>query len=274
MKRAFALLFLAAMGCVVPEERSTPAATGIDLASAQLVDLSYAYDETTIYWPTSPTSFELTELARGATEGGYFYSAYSFSTPEHGGTHLDAPVHFSETGRTAGEVPVRQLIAPGIVIDMSDAANEDPDALLDLATVRDWETRNGPIAEGTIVILRTGWGRRWAEGAKAYLGDDTPGDASNLHFPGYGVEAARHLVEERKVGALGIDTASIDHGPSKDFAVHRVVAARNVIGLENVARAEELPEKGFWIVALPVKIGKGSGGPVRIVALLPEGGTR
>src|SRR3990172_1698018 len=274
MKRVFGFLFVVAMGCQEPEGRSSPPATEIDLASGRLVDLSYAYDETTIYWPTSPTSFVLTELARGKSEGGYFYSAYSFSTPEHGGTHLDAPVHFSETGRTAGEVPVRQLIAPGAVIDMSDAASQNPDALLDLETVRAWEGRNGPISEGTVVILRTGWGRRWTEGAKAYLGDDTPGDASNLHFPGYGVEAARYLVEERKVGALGIDTASIDHGPSKDFAVHRVVAARNAIGLENVARAEELPEKGFWIVALPVKIGKGSGGPVRIVALLPEGGTR
>jgi kynurenine formamidase len=275
MKRALVFVFmvLTGMRCAAPEERSTPPTAGIDLASARLVDLSYAYDETTIYWPTSPTSFVLNELARGATEGGYFYSAYSFSTPEHGGTHLDAPIHFSETGRTAGEVPLRQLIARGIVIDMTEAADEDPDALLDLATVRDWETRNGAIAEGTIVILRTGWGRRWSEGARAYLGDDTPGDASKLHFPGYGEEAARYLVEERNVGALGIDTASIDHGPSKDFTVHRVAAARNVIGLENVARAEELPEKDFWVVALPVKIGKGSGGPVRIVALLPERGT-
>jgi kynurenine formamidase len=273
MKRAFGCLFFAAAGCAAPEERPAPPATGIDLAAARLVDLSYAYDETTIYWPTSPSSFDLTELARGAAEGGYFYSAYSFSTPEHGGTHLDAPIHFSETGRTAGEIPIRQLIATGVVIDMSEAASQDPDAQLDLETVRDWESRNGPISEGAIVVLRTGWGRRWAEGAKAYLGDDTPGDASKLHFPGYGEEAARYLVEERKVGALGIDTASIDHGPSKDFAVHRVAAARNVIGLENVARAEELPEKDFWIVALPVKIGKGSGGPVRIVALLPERGT-
>ncbi len=273
MKRAFGCLFLAAAGCAVPGEKSAPPATGIDLASSRLVDLSYAYDETTIYWPTSPTSFVLTELARGTSGGGYFYSAYSFSTPEHGGTHLDAPIHFSETGRAAGEIPIRQLIAPGVVIDMSEAASRDPDALLDLEAVREWETRNGPVSEGAIVILRTGWGRRWVEGAKAYLGDDTQGDASNLHFPGYGEEAARYLVEERKVGALGIDTASIDHGPSKDFTVHRVAAARNVIGLENVARAEELPERDFWIVALPVKIGRGSGGPVRIVALLPERGT-
>src|SRR3990172_5966760 len=248
MKRAFGCLLFAAMGCAAPEERSAPPAKGIDLASARLVDLSYAYDESTIYWPTSPTSFVLTELARGKSEGGYFYSAYSFSTPEHGGTHLDAPVHFSETGRTTGEVPVRQLIAPGVVIDMSDPATQDPDALLDLDTVHAWEGRNGPISEGTIVILRTGWGGRWADGAKAYLGDDTPGDASNLHFPGYGEEAARYLVEERKIGALGIDTASIDYGPPQDFTVHRIAAASNVVGLENVAKAEELPEKDFWIV--------------------------
>jgi kynurenine formamidase len=270
MEKALAMALLAAAGCAAPAEPPPP--RGFDLEAARLVDLSYAYDETTIYWPTSPTSFELEELARGPVEGGYFYSAYSFKTPEHGGTHLDAPVHFSETGRTAGEIPLRQLIAPGAVIDMSEAASRDRDALLDLETVRQWESRNGPIAEGTIVILRTGWGRKWAEGARAYLGDDTPGDATNLHFPGYGEEAARFLVEEREVAALGIDTASIDHGPSKEFLVHRVAAASNVIGLENVASAEELPEKDFWIVALPVKIGKGSGGPVRIVALLPERG--
>jgi kynurenine formamidase len=271
MKRVFGLFVLAA-GCAAPPPEEGSA--GIDLAKARLVDLSYAYDETTIYWPTSPSSFELTELARGTAEGGYFYSAYSFATPEHGGTHLDAPVHFSETGRTAGDIPIRQLVARGAVIDMSDGASEDADARLDVETVRAWESRNGAIPEGTIVILRTGWGRRWAEGAKAYLGDDTPGDAGNLHFPGYGEEAARYLVEERKVGALGIDTASIDHGPSKDFVVHRIAAARNVLGLENVAKAEELPETGFWVVALPVKIGKGSGGPVRILAILPEGSDR
>jgi kynurenine formamidase len=271
MKRVFGLLVLAASCAAPPPEGGSP---GIDLAKARLVDLSYAYDETTIYWPTSPSSFELRELARGTAEGGYFYSAYSFATPEHGGTHLDAPIHFSETGNTAGDIPIRQLVARGAVIDMSEAANQDADARLDLETVHEWESRHGAIPEGTIVILRTGWGRRWAEGAKAYLGDDTPGDASNLHFPGYGEEAARYLVEERRVGGLGIDTASIDHGPSRDFAVHRIAAARNVVGLENVAKTEELPETGFWVVALPVKIGKGSGGPVRILAILPEGSNR
>lgn len=259
-----ALALLTACG---PAE--TPVPRGVDLATAQLVDLSYAYDDDTLYWPTSPSGFVLEELAHGPTEQGYFYSAYAFSTPEHGGTHIDAPAHFSEGGRTTAEIPVRQLIAPGVVIDMSAAAEADPDARLDVDTIKDWESRNGPVPPGAIVILRTGWSKRWPD-AEAYLGDDTPGDASNLHFPAYGEEAARYLVSERRVGALGVDTASIDYGPSKDFIVHQVAAASGVPSLENVAHPEELPEKGFWIVALPVKIGKGSGGPVRIVAVLPR----
>jgi len=269
MRHSLVVSLLLAAACAPAERSPVPApANGIDLASARIVDLSYAYDDDTLFWPTSPSGFELTELARGVTDGGYFYSSYSFCVPEHGGTHLDAPFHFSETGRTVGEIPIRQLVAPGIVVDITAQAAEDPDARLDVDTVKDWESRNGPVPEGAIVILRTGWGKKWTEGALAYFGDDTPGDASNLHFPGYGEEAARYLVEERHVGALGVDTASIDYGPSTDFLAHQVTASHNVPNLENVARAEELPEKGFWIFALPLKSGKGSGGPARIVAVL------
>lgn len=273
MKQAILIAVLVSAACSPgggpTDNRALPA--GVDLSSARLVDLSYTYDVDTIYWPTSPSGFELTELARGKTDGGYFYSSYSFCTPEHGGTHIDAPAHFSETGGSTAEIPVRQLIAPGIVINMSEQAAKDPDALLGLDTVREWETKNGPVPEGAIVVLRTGWGRHWSEGVQAYLGDDTPDDASNLHFPGYGEEAARYLVEERKVAGLGIDTASVDYGQSKNFIVHQIGAARSVFNLENVAHADELPETGFWLVALPVKIAGGSGGPVRIVALLPPG---
>jgi len=240
---------------------------GIDLATATLIDLSYSYDDETLYWPTSPSAFELEELAYG-NESGYFYSSYSFCTPEHGGTHFDAPKHFAEGGRSTAEVPVRQLIAPGVVIDMSDAAAADVDARLDVATIEAWEERNGPIPEGAIVLLRTGWETRWPE-ALPYLGDDTPGDASDLHFPAYGEESARYLVEQRKVGALGVDTASIDYGQSSDFIAHQIAAGAGVPNLENVANVSELPETGFWVIALPMKIGKGSGGPVRIVAVLP-----
>jgi kynurenine formamidase len=132
-----------------------------------------------------------------------------------------------------------------------------------------WEKAHGRIPRGAFVLLRTGWGQRWPD-AKAYLGDDTPGDASRLHFPSFGVEAARLLVGERKVAALGVDVASIDYGPSTDFMVHQVAAGAGVIGLENLARLEAIPATGATVIALPMKIEGGSGGPVRVVALVPR----
>src|SRR5215468_164407 len=243
------------------------------LATSKVVDLSHAFDEKTLYWPTSPSSFELKKLSYGDTPGGWFYAANSLCTPEHGGTHLDAPIHFDKAGKTIDQIPPRQLIAPAVVIDVSAKAAADPDYRLSLDDVRGWEKRHGPIPQGAIVLLRTGWGKRWPD-RKQYLGDDTPGDASKLHFPSYGKESAEYLVGQRHVGALGLDTASIDHGPSKDFMVDRIAAAAGVVGLENLANLDQVPEVGAWVIALPMKIGGGSGGPLRAVALIPTGGDR
>ncbi len=240
-----------------------------DLRTARVVDLTHPFDERTLYWPTSPSRFELKRLAHGRSEGGFFYSANAFCTPEHGGTHLDAPIHFAEAGLAADQVPLRSLIAPAVVIDVRAQAARDADYRLLPGDVLEWEKRHGPVPAGAIVLLRTGWSSRWPD-AKRYLGDDTPGDASRLHFPAYGAEAARLLALSRKAAALGVDTASIDHGPSQDFAVHRIANGANVPGLENVAGLDELPETGAWVIALPTKIAGGSGGPVRIVALLPR----
>lgn len=241
----------------------------INLSGVKVVDLTYAFDDKTLYWPTSPTTFKLDRLSYGKTEAGFFYASNAFCTPEHGGTHLDAPIHFAEGKRTADQIPLEQLIGPAVVIDVSAKAAADPDYRLTAEDVRAWETKNGAIPKDSIVLLRTGWGKRWPD-RKRYLGDDKPGDASNLHFPSYGAEAARYLVEQRKVGVLGVDTASIDHGPSKDFIVHQIANGANVPGLENVANLESLPETGAWIIALPMKIAGGSGGPVRVVALVPS----
>ncbi len=260
----FALAALAAFPALSARGPKAP-----DLATARVVDLTHAFDDKTIYWPTSPSAFELTSLSYGPTPGGWFYASNSFCTPEHGGTHLDAPIHFARDGLTADRIPVRRLIAPAAVIDVRGKAAADPDYRLTLADVRDWEKAHGAIAAGTIVLLQTGWSARWPD-RKAYMGDDTPGDASHLHFPSYGKEAAEVLVHDRKVGALGVDTASIDYGPSKDFIVHQIANGAGVPGFENVARLDELPASGAWIVALPMKIAGGSGGPLRIVALLPE----
>jgi kynurenine formamidase len=262
-----AVLVLAALALALPaaaEDRTKPP----DLATAKVVDLTHPFDARTIYWPTSPSAFELKQLAYGPTPGGWFYSSNSFCTPEHGGTHLDAPIHFAKDGATADRLDVRKLIAPAAVVDIRKKAAGDPDYRLTVDDVKDWEKRHGAIPAGAVVLLETGWSARWPD-KKAYLGDDTPGDASKLHFPSYGKEAAEYLVRDRRVAALGVDTASIDYGASQDFIVHQIANGAGVPGLENVDRLDALPESGAWVVALPMKIAGGSGGPLRIVALLP-----
>ncbi len=263
------LLALLASACAQPPAPDAAIGPAVDLVHYELVDLSHPYDSDTVYWPTAPSEFELTELAYGETEGGYFYAANLLSTPEHGGTHLDAPIHFAAGRWTADQVPLERLVGPAVVIDVGERAAADADYRVSRADVETWEERHGAVPAGSIVLLRTGWGGRWPDRA-SYLGDDTPGDASNLHFPSYGEAAARHLVETRKVAVLGVDTASIDHGPSTDFIVHQIANGANVPGLENVANLERLPETGAWVLALPMKIAGGSGGPVRIAALVPR----
>ena len=245
-----------------------PAPSAPDLRTARVVDLTHPFDERTPYWPTSPSGFKLERVHYGQTDAGYFYSAYSFCAPEHGGTHLDAPIHFGEGRWTADQIPVDRLVRPAAVIDVAVASAANADHRLTVEELKAWEARHGRIAEGTIVLLRTGWSARWPD-KKRYLGDDTPGDASRLHFPSYGADAVRILVTERKVAALGVDTASIDSGSAKDFPVHQIVAAANVPGFENLAGLDALPPTGAWIVALPMKIAGGSGGPLRAIALVP-----
>ena len=264
------ILLALALLAASPLHAAEPARPPINLQGVRVVDLTHSFDDKTIYWPTAPTNFQLNRLSYGKTEAGFFYAANAFCTPEHGGTHLDAPIHFAEGRRTADQIPVEQLIGPAVVIDVSAKAAADPDYRLTAEDVGAWEAKHGAIPQGAIVLLRTGWGKRWPD-RKRFLGDDKPGDASNLHFPSYGAEAARYLVAQRKVGALGVDTASIDHGPSKDFIVHQIANGANVPGLENVANLEELPETGAWVIALPMKIAGGSGGPVRVVGLVPGG---
>ncbi len=244
-------------------------AQALDLDDYRLLDLGQPFNKETLYWPTSPSRFELTPLARGETDAGWFYAANALCTPEHGGTHLDAPAHFAAAGLTVDALPLQNLMAPGVVIDVSDQVAIYTDYRVTTQDVEAFEKRYGRIAVGTIVLVRTGWSLFWPD-AKRYLGDDTPGDASQLHFPSYGVDAARLLVEDRQVAMLGIDTASIDYGPSKDFPVHRIAAAGNVAGLENLTGLDRLPATGFTVLALPMKIEGGSGGPARVVALVPK----
>ena len=263
---------ICALGCLVLLCGLTagPArAQQIDLSSSRVIDLTHAFGKDTLYWPTAPSGFELKPVHKGPTPLGFYYAAYSFCAPEHGGTHLDAPAHFAEGVWSSGEIPVDRFIGSAVVIDVSEKAKADPDYALSVEDVAAFEAKHGQIAPGATVLLRTGWGARWPE-RLTYFGDDTPGDASKLHFPSYGLAAAALLIRERRVGTLGVDTASIDPGTSQDFPVHRLAAANNVAGLENLANLDELPETGATVIALPMKIAGGSGAPARVIALVSE----
>jgi kynurenine formamidase len=236
----------------------------------RVVDLTHPFDEETVYWPTAE-GFRLHVDAQGWTERGFYYEANSFSSAEHGGTHLDAPVHFAAGQRTLDEIPPVDLIGPGVVVDVSAACAADRDHLVSVAELEAWEARHGPIPAGAILLLSTGFARHWPD-RERYLGttERGPDAVAKLHFPGLAPEAARWLVEQRAIRAVGLDTASIDHGPSRTFEAHRVLAAASVPALENVAHLDQLPARDFEVIALPMKIRGGSGGPVRVVARVPE----
>lgn len=233
------------------------------------IDLSYPFNEEAVYWPTA-SPFELTVEAAGQTDAGYWYAANSFRAAEHGGTHLDAPIHFAEGKRTVAEIPLDDLMGPTIVVDVSSAATEDVDYLVDIAAMEAWEAEHGTIPGRAIVLLKTGWGTRWPD-RSSYLGTAElgPGAVADLHFPGLAPDAATWLVEKRGVRAVGIDTASIDRGQSTEFRAHRVLAQANVPIFENVANLDRLPPTGAWMLALPMQIERGTGGPLRAVAFVP-----
>jgi kynurenine formamidase len=252
-------LALAAAGCAgknaVPGQR--------------IVDLTHAFDAATIYWPTEP-GFRLDKISEGPTDAGYFYAANRISAPEHGGTHIDAPYHFHASGLKVDAIPLESLVGAGIVVDVSVASSADRDYLVTTSDVLAWEERNGRLPARAIVLLRTGWSDRWPD-RERYLGTALTGEAAaeDLHFPGLHPAAAQWLAVQRGIAAVGIDTASIDYGPSKSFASHVALFERNIPALENVANLGALPESGFTVIALPMKIAGGTGAPARIIALLP-----
>ncbi|MCX6315955.1 MAG: cyclase family protein [Bacteroidetes bacterium] len=235
------------------------------------IDLTYAYDSTTLYWPNNTKPFVHTTEAEGITAGGYYYSSYSICTPEHGGTHLDAPIHFAAGKYTVDQIPLSSLTGNAVVIDVSAKALPNRDYRVSKDDILQWEKENGAIGEQTIVLFRTGYGQYYPNREK-YFGSAKTGPEAlpELHFPGIDPAAADWLVKERKVKAVGLDTPSLDYGQSTDFKTHQVLMGANVPGFENLANLNLLPAKGLYVVALPMKIGKGSGGPLRIIAAKTE----
>jgi kynurenine formamidase len=267
MHRLAPLALLLALACRAPERPPHPRAPGDLPGAGTWVDLSHDFSSETIYWPTAKP-FTLEVVSAQVTPGGFYYAANEFAASEHGGTHLDAPIHFAEGRQTSDEIPLTSLIGPAVVVDVTERAH--PDYLISVEDFTSWEAEHGQIPDGAILLVRTGWDSRYGD-RSAYLGTGLTGPeaVAELHFPGLAPEAAEWLVTNRNIDAFGIDTPSVDYGQSTDFRSHVVLYEENIPGFENVANLGQLPAVGSYVVALPMKIEGGSGGPLRIVAWRP-----
>ncbi len=229
----------------------------------EIFDLTYPLNATSPYWPAENyVPFSLHTIATLKKDG---VLSKSFTSPEHLGTHIDAPNHFEPNQPSVDQIPPKQLFAPGVVIDVAPQAEIDADYRITKADIDTWEKQHGPIPKGAVVLANTGWGRFWTNFDR-YKNQDIRG---GLHFPGFSAEAAKFLVKERNIKGIGIDTLSIDYGPSKDFIVHHIINGAGKYGLENVAHLDKLPPRGFYLVIAPIKIETGSGGPTRLFAVVP-----
>ena len=243
--------------------------TGEYSVKVEYVDLTHEFSEETVYWVTAK-KFDLDTVYQGHTEKGYYYSAFDFTTAEHGGPHIDAPVHFAANTQSVDQIPLTNLIGNAIKIDVSAKAFNVPDYLITAEDIQNWEQQEGiKIPDGAIVLLETGYSKHY-DTVEKYLGTNKRGEdaVKELHFPGLSPQAAKWLVENRNISAIGIDTASIDYGQSEFFQSHVILLSKNIPIFENLMNLDKLPPKDFEIIALPMKIKNGSGGPLRIVALV------
>jgi kynurenine formamidase len=238
------------------------------LQHGKWIDLTHPFSEKTLYWPTAK-SFSLEQEFHAHTDKGYFYAANRYSASEHGGTHLDAPIHFSEKGKTVDQLSLDQLSGDAVVIDVSRKAAINRDYQISVADLKAFEAKYGRIPNGTIVLFRTGFAKRWPD-AEKYLGTAERGQdaVAKLHFPGLHPDAARWIVKNRSINAVGLDTASIDYGQSKLFESHQILMGKNIPAFENVAAMDKLPPTGSYIAAFPMKIQSGTGSPLRIAAMV------
>jgi kynurenine formamidase len=257
----FAVGLVAFMALFPQNPRQDTLLTNIPSGKTRVLDLSYAINDKLVPWPGDTRVFEA-QVNATVEKNGYF--TRSFWMLEHYGTHLDAPIHFPPGKTPVDQIPLKQLFGPVVVLGARAAVARDPDFQLPLSRVEEWEKDHGRIPEGAIVLLRTGWATRWPD-VQRYRNQDAQG---RMHFPGFSVEAVKLLIE-RKVSGLGCDTLSVDYGASTDFAVHHLSLGAGLYHLENLSDLSEVPESGAFLIVAPIKLEGGSGGPVRVFAVLP-----
>jgi kynurenine formamidase len=251
------------LGCVTDRSRNH-----IVWEQSRIVDLTHSFGSDTIVWPTEQ-DFRLVVQHAEDTVGGYYYASNRVEMPEHGGTHIDAPIHFSKGKQTLDQIPIDRMVGAGIRIDVTEQCGRDRGYRVTISDLERWEAVHHRIPKGAIVLLDTGFAGFWPS-RKDYLGTEARGQEGvrALHFPGLHPEAAVWLVRERGVKAVGIDTASIDYGQSTNFETHVALLSHNVPVFENLSNLHDLPARGFDVIALPMKIAGGTGGPLRIIAVV------
>jgi len=239
-------------------------------ATDKLLDMTYPFDEKTIYWPTAEP-FKLEKLNWGISAGGWWYASNNYGASEHGGTHADAPIHFSQNGKTIDQIPLHEWIGPAIRIDVVSKCAGNRDYLLTVEDITQWEAKYGKIPDKAWVLMYTGIDTKYYPDKKKVLGTDKTGKDAlpELSFPGFSAEAATFLVNDRNVRGIGLDTPSIDYGKSTDFKVHQICYAANKVAVENIANLDKLPDVGAILYVMPMLIKDGTGAPARIFAVLP-----
>lgn len=242
-----------------------------ETSNSKILDMTYPFGKNSIYWPTGK-SFKIEKLLWGTHMRGWWYASNNYSANEHGGTHVDAPVHFAENGRTIDRVPLQEWIAPAVKIDVTKQCAENRDYRLRVEDIENFEKKYGPIPGKAWVIMYTGIGTRFYPDKKKVLGTAKKGKKALkfLSFPGFSEESVRYLLDERNITGIAIDTPSIDYGKSEDFEVHRVLFAADKLAIENIANLDKLPCTGAILYAIPMKIEDGTGAPARIFAVLPD----
>ena len=236
----------------------------------KFIDMTFPFSEETIYWPTDKP-FTPTVVFKGKTDGGYWYASNQYAASEHGGTHVDAPIHFSEHGRTIGQIPLQEWIGPAVKIDVTNKSISNRDYQLTVEDILAWEKKHGRIPEGAWVIMRSGIDGRFYPNKKEVLGTEKTGKTAvaELRFPGFSPEAVAFLLAKRTITGIAVDTPSIDPGSSKDFKVHQELCNAQKLALENIANLEKIPESGALLYVIPMFIKNGTGAPARVFAELP-----
>jgi len=257
------MIAIGASACSPTDEAPADTLATLFADGMTVVDLTHAVSADAPYWPGPDRSPFRHDTLSAHADGAPSMAAYS--APEHFGTHFDAPVHGGMGLASVDRVPTSELFGPAIVIDVTASAASDEDYAVTADDLRAWESEHGPIPSGAIVLMRSGWAARWEQGDPYY----NRGEDGRLHFPGFGEDAARFLVEERDVAGIGVDTGSVDPGNARGFPAHGIVNGSGRYHLENLADLGSLPEAGAYLIVAPIKIEGGSGGQVRVFAVVP-----